>query len=209
MFLYFFLKKCLFEKTSRFFSLRRSFGQYFFLKTVESEKRLDFCRVKSLYQGMLTEFEKKIIASVQGDIPVCPRPFLEIAQNLGTSEEQVLEILGDLCDRGIIRRFGATLRHQKSGFSANAMVAWKVDEARIEEVGKKMAGFREVSHCYRRNPTADWPYNLYTMIHAKDEDSCREIVRRLALASGEKDYNLLFSRTELKKTSMQYFTDLL
>ncbi len=158
---------------------------------------------------MLTELEKKIIASVQGDIPVTPRPFLEIARSLGISEDQVLEILGDLCTRGIIRRFGATLRHQKSGFSANAMVAWNVDEERIEEVGRKMAGFREVSHCYRRNPNPDWPYNLYTMIHAKDEESCREIARRMALASGENDYNLLFSRTELKKTSMQYFTDLL
>jgi len=158
---------------------------------------------------MLTELEKKIIASVQGDIPVCPRPFLEIAQNLGVSEERVLEILGDLCRRGIIRRFGATLRHQKSGFSANAMVAWKVDEDRIEEVGKKMAEFREVSHCYRRNPTPVWPYNLYTMIHAKDEEACREIVRRLSGACGEKDYRLLFSRRELKKTSMQYFTDIL
>ncbi|MGE0083835.1 MAG: Lrp/AsnC family transcriptional regulator [Desulfococcaceae bacterium] len=158
---------------------------------------------------MLTELEKKIIASVQGDIPVCPRPFLEIARSLGINEESVLETLGDLCTRGIIRRFGATLRHQKSGFSANAMVAWNVDEERIEEVGKKMAGFREVSHCYRRNPNPDWPYNLYTMIHAKDEESCREIARKLSLASGENDYNLLFSRTELKKTSMQYFTDIL
>ncbi|MEZ4525568.1 MAG: Lrp/AsnC family transcriptional regulator [Desulfobacterales bacterium] len=158
---------------------------------------------------MLTELEKKIIASVQGDIPISPRPYLEIAQHLGISEDQVLETLQDLCDRGIIRRFGATLRHQKSGFSANAMVAWKVAEERIGEVGKKMAGFREVSHCYRRNPTKDWPYNLYTMIHAKDEESCREIAIRMSQASGEKDYSLLFSRTELKKTSMQYFTDLL
>ncbi len=165
--------------------------------------------MNSLYQSMLTELEKKIIASVQGDIPVSPRPYLEIAQNLGITEDQVLETLRNLCDRGIIRRFGATLRHQKSGFSANAMVAWKVDEERIEEVGKKMADFREVSHCYRRNPTKDWPYNLYTMIHAKDEESCREIARKMSAVSGEKDYSLLFSRTELKKTSMQYFTDLL
>jgi DNA-binding Lrp family transcriptional regulator len=85
------------------------------------------------------------------------------------------------------------------------MAAWRVEEAQIETVGKIMAGFRQVSHCYRRDPAADWPYNLYTMIHARDEAACRETARRMAQKSGVIDYTLLFSRRELKKTSMQYF----
>ena len=83
------------------------------------------------------------------------------------------------------------------------MVAWQVEEGRIETVGKIMASFRQVSHCYRRNPTGDWPYNLYTMIHARDEASCRETARKMAEKSGVADYALLFSCRELKKTSMQ------
>ena len=124
---------------------------------------------------MLTELDKRIIASIQGDIPITERPYLEIAENLGISEELLLKSLKNLCDEGVIRRFGATLRHQKSGYTANAMVAWRVDEERVDEVGEKMASFGPVSHCYRRNPKDDWPYNLYTMVHANDEDSCREI----------------------------------
>ena len=104
-----------------------------------------------------------------------------------------------------MRRFGATLYHQKSGFQANAMVAWKVDEDRVDEAGEKMASFDEVSHCYRRNPTVDWPYNLYTMIHAKDEASCREIAHNISIRTKINTYSLLFSRKELKKTSMKYF----
>jgi DNA-binding Lrp family transcriptional regulator len=80
-----------------------------------------------------------------------------------------------------------------------------VDEGRIEEIGRTMASFRQVSHCYRRNPTSRWPYNLYTMIHAEDEAACRETARRMAKAAGVDDYALLFSREELKKTSMVYF----
>ena len=155
---------------------------------------------------MLTELEKKVIASVQEDIPVISRPYLEISKKLKISEETLLKTLKDLCDRGIIRRFGATIRHQKSGFAANAMVAWIVDEKRIEEVGKKMSSFKEVSHCYRRNPTAEWPYNLYTMVHANNEDTCREIARTMSTESRVENYKLLFSRRELKKTSMKYFT---
>ncbi|GBC63502.1 Lrp/AsnC family transcriptional regulator [Desulfonema ishimotonii] len=158
---------------------------------------------------MLTELEKKVIASIQGDISITERPFLEIAEKIGTTEDDVLRILQDLSERGVIRRFGATLRHQKSGFRANAMVAWKVDEDRIRAVGQKMAAFREVTHCYRRDPSGEWPYNLYTMIHAKDEEACHGIARKLSRETGETDYNLLFSRRELKKTSMQYFPDVL
>ncbi|MCP4345519.1 MAG: Lrp/AsnC family transcriptional regulator [Desulfobacterales bacterium] len=153
----------------------------------------------------LTKLEKRIISSIQGDIPITERPFAELAEKLGISEETLLESLESLYNRGVIRRFGATLRHQKSGFEANAMVAWKVDEEIINTVGEKMASFREVSHCYRRNPTPEWPYNLYTMIHAKDEDSCREIARKLSEKASINNYELLFSRVELKKTSMQYF----
>ncbi|MDJ0829488.1 MAG: winged helix-turn-helix transcriptional regulator [Desulfobacterales bacterium] len=154
---------------------------------------------------MLTILEKKIIAAIQADIPVAHRPYQKIAQNLNVSEETLLEKLKDLCEKGVIRRFGATLRHQKSGYAANAMVAWKVDEHNITQVGQQFAAFKEVSHCYRRNPTLEWPYNLYTMVHAKDEESCRQTARRMAAKASVKDYNLLFSRRELKKTSMNYF----
>jgi DNA-binding Lrp family transcriptional regulator len=154
---------------------------------------------------MLTEFEKRIIASIQKDMPVIERPYLKIAQDLGISETELLKNLKALCERGVIRRFGATLRHQRTGFKANAMVAWKVDENRIEDVGQKMASFAQVSHCYRRNPTEAWPYNLYTMVHAKDEQACREIARQMSHVTSVKDYSLLFSREELKKTSMVYF----
>jgi len=155
---------------------------------------------------MLTELEKKTISLIQGDIAITERPYLEIADKLGIPEETLLDILKDLCKRGVIRRFGATIRHQKSGFKANAMTAWKVDEDRIDEVAKKMASFREVSHCYRRNPSDRWPYNLYTMIHARDEDGCRKAVRKMSKATSVDTYKLLFSRREFKKTSMKYFS---
>ena len=154
---------------------------------------------------MLTEIEKKVIAAVQGDIPITERPYLQIAEALGISEAAFLETLAGLREKGIIRRFGATLRHQRSGFEANAMAAWQVEEGRIAEVGKTMASFSQVSHCYRRDPTPAWPYNLYTMIHAKDEAACRDLVRRMAEAAATPTYTVLFSRRELKKTSMEYF----
>jgi DNA-binding Lrp family transcriptional regulator len=154
---------------------------------------------------MLTDLEKRVIASIQQDMPVVERPYRDIAKRIGIPEGALLETLRSLCARGIIRRFGATLRHQRTGYLANAMAAWRVAENRIDAVGDLMASFRQVSHCYRRNPTPQWPYNLYTMIHAEDEAACRETAGEMARAAAVDEYALLFSREELKKTSMVYF----
>ncbi len=169
-------------------------------------KNLDILPGSFLYRRMLTELEKKIVASIQEDIPVVKRPYTKIAKQLDITEEILLKTLKKLCDKGVIRRFGATLRHQNSGFGSNAMAAWKVEEERVEEVGKKLASFRQVSHCYRRNPTRKWPYNLYTMVHARDEESCRKTVRMMSEAASVDSYAILFSLRELKKTSMKYFS---
>ena len=154
---------------------------------------------------MLTELEKQVIAAIQGDMLIVAHPYAQIAADLQIDEAMLLETLNSLVQRGVIRRFGATLRHQKSGFKANAMTAWRVDEERIEAVGKIMAKFKEVSHCYRRDPTTPWPYNLYTMIHGINEQHCRKTAKKMSETANVHDFCLLFSKRELKKTSMKYF----
>lgn len=72
---------------------------------------------------------------VQADIPICEKPYSILAEKLKISEESFITILKELNDKGFIRRFGATLRHQKSGFKSNAMVAWQVDEDAVEDTG--------------------------------------------------------------------------
>ena len=62
----------------------------------------------------------------QEDIPVTERPYLAIARKLDIAEEALLETLRGLSARGVVRRFGATLRHQRTGYTANAMAAWRV-----------------------------------------------------------------------------------
>jgi len=157
---------------------------------------------------MLSKRDKQIIAAIQGDIPVCERPYEKMARQIGISEQEFCEHLRLLNDRGIIRRFGATLKHQKSGYTSNAMVAWIVDEKQIPTVGKIMADSPHISHCYRRNPTADWPYNLYTMIHGRSDSDCKSIALRLSHMTDVAQYEILFSQRELKKTSMKYYPDL-
>jgi DNA-binding Lrp family transcriptional regulator len=154
---------------------------------------------------MVDALDKKIIGLIQGDLPLDPRPFAVMAEKIGISEEEFVERVRSLKERGVIRRFGATLRHQEAGFSSNAMIAWIVPERKVDEAGETMAQFREVTHCYQRRPQKDWKYNLYTMIHGDNENECFKIAQRISHETGIEDYILLFSAKEFKKTSMQYF----
>ena len=155
---------------------------------------------------MLTDLEKRVILALQRDLEVEPRPFCKLAVLLGLEEEVLLAAIRGLMEKGYIRRFGATLRHQKSGFAANALVAWKVPEADLKRIGQKMAAQRAVSHCYARRPVPPaWPYNLYTMIHGRSREECLETATRMAQETGLNDYQVLFSESELKKTTMRYF----
>ena len=154
---------------------------------------------------MIDELDKKVISLIQGDLPVDQRPFAVMAEQTGITEAQFIERVQDLKKRGIIRRFGATLRHQEAGFSSNAMVAWLVPEHRIDEVGEILARFREVTHCYQRKPQDNWPYNLYTMVHGNNRKQCYQIAKQMSLYTGIDKYELLFSEKEFRKTSMEYF----
>ena len=153
----------------------------------------------------LKSAEKKVIYELGGDLGDGPRPFADLGRRVGLSEEEVLEIVRDLDRRGFLRRFGATLRHQRSGFTANAMVAWEVDPDHVDEIGDRFAALSEVSHCYRRRTAPGWTKNLYTMIHAAAEQDILDLAARMSQTDGVKDYEILFSHQELKKTSMRYF----
>ena len=154
---------------------------------------------------MIEEIDKKIISQIQKDLPVHPKPFALMAEKIGITENAFIERVKRLKKEGIIRRFGATLRHQEAGFKANAMIAWNAPEDTISKMGKTLARFREVSHCYHRAPKGDWPYNLYSMVHGGSRDECREIAERLSSTTGLTEYAVLFSEKEFKKTSMEYF----
>ncbi|NDY58980.1 Lrp/AsnC family transcriptional regulator [Desulfovibrio sulfodismutans] len=154
---------------------------------------------------VFSETERRILRMAQADLPDSATPYADMAAAAGATEAEVLDLLARLKESGAIRRFGATLRHQKAGYGANAMVAWYVDDDDMARVGKYMSSRREISHCYHRINCLDWPYNLYTMVHAGSPEECRRIVEELVRESGVDDYAMLLSRKELKKTSMEYF----
>ncbi len=154
---------------------------------------------------MISKTEMEIVRALQEGLPLVSRPYSLVAEKLGITEKELLNAIRDMADRGLIRRFGAAVRHQDLGFTANAMVVWKAREDTVEEAGLILSGFSEVSHCYQREICGEWQYNLFTMVHGRTEEECRAVAEAMSKASGIEDYLVLFSMAELKKSSMKYF----
>jgi DNA-binding Lrp family transcriptional regulator len=148
-----------------------------------------------------------VVRAVQGDLPLRARPFNEAARTLGTTDAEVVEALKDLRDRGCLRRVAGILRHRDAGFEANGMAVWDVPDDRVRAVGEAMATYSAISHCYERPRYEDWPYNVFTMIHARTREECDAFIEELARAHGLGDHAVLYSTTEYKKIRPTYFTD--
>ena len=106
-----------------------------------------------------------------------------------------------------IRKMGAVLQNRAAGFTANVVSEWVVPPESVDEIARCMCESPAVSHCYDRDTAEDWPYNVYTMIHAKSRDECEEIAAALAAECGLSERVMLYSVKEWKKTSMRYFCE--
>ena len=155
--------------------------------------------------NQLTELEKTVLAALQEGFPRDSlTPYADVADRIGMDTTALLELLAQWQSQGKIRRIGAIVNHFHVGMGSGAMVVWQVEPDRIEEVGLCLAGFPEVSHAYQRPASAQWPYNLYTMVHGADPAGTEATVKRMSDACRVADYQLLLTEKELKKVPPTY-----
>jgi DNA-binding Lrp family transcriptional regulator len=148
--------------------------------------------------------EAAVARRLQGDIPLVDRPFQQIGKDIGLTEADVLSIADRLRTRGIIRKFGAIVRHQMAGYTHNIMVLWAVPPGECDAAGRRLATFPEITHCYERVPPFEEKYTIFTMIHFHQERD-EDLLRKMAAAAGVNDFKVLRSIEEFKKSSMEYF----
>jgi len=155
----------------------------------------------------LTDEHISVIKELQKDIKVIQEPFKEAIQKLDITYERFFELANELKDAGVMRRYATILNHRKAGFGANAMSVWAVPKEDGERIGKEMAEFSAVSHCYLRPSYPNWPYNLFAMVHAKTQEECDTLIEEMAKQSGLTEYGKLYSTVEFKKQRLVYFDD--
>ncbi|MBN2136906.1 MAG: hypothetical protein JW720_03790 [Sedimentisphaerales bacterium] len=155
-------------------------------------------------EDRLSHIERRILAILQGGLPKSRTPYKDMAVQADLDTKQILAVLQQWKRQHKIRRIGAIVNYYKVGLEAGAMVVWQVEPERIKRIGEEMAAFKQVSHAYQRQTAENWPYNLYTMVHAETLDETRRIVQQISDACGVSDYRILDTLRELKKTPPTY-----
>jgi siroheme decarboxylase len=154
----------------------------------------------------ISSIDRKILAVLQAGLPESASPYEDMAQRVGIDTQQLLTILEDWKRLGKIRRIGAIVNHFNLGLDTGAMVVWQVAPAHIEQAGKTLAQFKEVSHAYERKTTQNWPYNVYTMVHGTSFEALQHTIRRMSEACNVYNYRVLITEKELKKVPPTYVT---
>jgi DNA-binding Lrp family transcriptional regulator len=156
---------------------------------------------------VLNKLDRKIMAAIQGGLPLTTRPYAALADKLGITEATLLERIEAATKTGIIKRFGTVIRHHELGYHANAMVVWDVPDHEVEAVGKHLGAFDCITLCYRRPRRLPlWRYNLFTMIHGMNRETVITSLTRIRQTAGltHIPYEILFSRRRFKQRGARY-----
>jgi len=151
----------------------------------------------------LDENQKLILSKLQNDLDVTAEPFAFLCSDgLGTAD--VVRIITELINKGVIRRIAGVVDYRKLGFVANILFAGRVPPSRAIEVGKRLARFRMVSHCYQRETFEGWPYNLFAMMHSRNISQIQRVINKFTKAGGIDSFQLLPTAAELKKQPVKH-----
>jgi DNA-binding Lrp family transcriptional regulator len=93
---------------------------------------------------------KDILLRVQKNFPLNPKPFQIIADELGISQDKVIEILQEQKEQKIIRQTSAIFDTKSLGYKSS-LVAFEIDDDKIDDAVKIINSHPGVSHNYERN----------------------------------------------------------
>lgn len=149
---------------------------------------------------------RRLVAATEAGFPLCVRPYAELGNRLGLSQDEILTRFSRMIGDGSVRRIAAVPNHYALGYHANGMSVWDVPDEIARECGRQIGALPFVSHCYLRpRHPPKWPYNLFAMIHGKNRAIVEAQVRCIEALLGERQcaHEVLYSKRILKKTGMR------
>lgn len=146
----------------------------------------------------MDDIDRSIINSLQSGLPVCERPYLAAARQLGIGEDDLLQRLAALLDNGTLTRIGPLFQIERMG-GAFTLAALSAPAEEYERIAAAVNAFPEVAHNYER--THD--LNMWFVVAAETPDGIDRAIERIERDTGCKVCNFPKSReyfVELKLT---------
>ena len=129
----------------------------------------------------LDAIDRRIIDGLQGDFPICERPYQVAAERLGISEEELLQRLDRLLETRVLTRFGPMMQIERVGGSF-VLAAIAVPEADYERVAGQVNALPQVAHNYRREHLL----NMWFVLATETPASIGEAIARIEADTGLK-----------------------
>jgi len=137
----------------------------------------------------LKKIEQQVLEVIQQRFPIAPRPYEELARELGFTEDEVFEAVQNLCKKGIIRRLGGSFDSRKIGYKST-LVALSAPQDRLGEVVEIVNSYPGVTHNYER----EGKYNVWFTLIAGSEKEIEEILADIKRRAGVEVLNLPATR---------------
>ncbi|MCL5780087.1 transcriptional regulator [Desulforamulus profundi] len=130
----------------------------------------------------LDHLDRRLLNLVQSDFPICPQPYQVLAEQLGITEQEVLQRLERLMQQDVIRRLGGVFDSRKLGYKGT-LCAVKVPQDRIDEVAAVINSYLGITHNYLR----DHEYNMWFTILAQSPAKVEQILKEIKEKTGIED----------------------
>ena len=127
----------------------------------------------------LSDIDRQILATLQGDFPICERPYAEAAAQLGIGEAELLARLQTLLADKVLTRFGPMFQIEEMG-GAFVLAALAVPEARYEEVTALVNALPQVAHNCRR----EHQLNMWFVLATESKAGIAEAIAQIEHDTG-------------------------
>ena len=133
----------------------------------------------------LTDFEARLINELQAGFPLAARPFEVLAQRFDRSAEEIMSVVQDLLERGVVTRFGPLFNIEKIG-GVFSLCALKVPAGRFTEVTEKVNRFAQVAHNYER----EHEWNMWFVLATETAQELQQVFDEIVWCTGCEGMNL-------------------
>ena len=136
----------------------------------------------------MDELDKQLLNRIQSDFPLVARPYEELGQPLGLTEDEVIERVRALRSERIIRQVSAIFDTKSLGYKSS-LVAMRIDPSRVSDAAQVINEHPGVTHNYERNHE----YNLWFTIGVPPTSDLEAIVQRMHELFGAETTRIMYT----------------
>lgn len=196
------------DQTVEFFAQRPEIDSIIRLEALSTWKEGAAITQSESDGWMPNDGQRRMIAVLEGGIPLQPRPFDSLARQASVGSTELIEFAAKMRDENRVRRLGPVIRQPGSPrFSTYAMGLWQVEPSEVEEVARIFSNHPRVTGATVRRTGTDWPWNVFTIIQGRSVDECESAMAELANRSAVEQSLTLFPLREFKRSRITLFPE--